>query len=376
MINVLYITAESGKPIGSALSLKDLIVSVQKEVKPFVVVRTETAAIFFRQFGYTTFVVNYPLDITSSKGIKRAVQFIPRLVRDCIQVERSLHQLERICTDNHIEIIHSNNSVVDIGYMLSKKVHKPHVWHLREFLDLGFGWNPFLGWQRLINYLLRSDCTISITKAIRKHYKLEGHKNAIQAFDAVRSIDDITCDKNKEKFFMLCGNISPTKGADTAVRAFGEFCKTNNDYTLKFVGTVSDSYKQELLDIASQYGVQSKIVFEGYQSDTKRYYTKATAYLMCSKHEAQGRVTVEAMFYGCPVIGYNGGGTKEIIEDGVNGYLFKTIKDCATCMRNVIANHNISTIIENAHEKARKDFSIENYGEKIIDIYKNLLNSK
>jgi len=149
MINVLYITAESGKPIGSALSLKDLIVSVQKEVKPFVVVRTEVAAIFFRQFGYKTFVVNYPLDITSSKGIKRAVQFIPRLIRDYIQVERALHQLERICTDNHIEIIHSNNSVVDIGYMLSKRVHKPHVWHLREFLDLDFGWNPFLGWQRL-----------------------------------------------------------------------------------------------------------------------------------------------------------------------------------------------------------------------------------
>ena len=93
---------------------------------------------------------------------------------------------------------------------------------------------------------------------------------------------------------------------------------------------------------------------------------------MCSKHEAMGRVTVEAMFYGCPVIGFNGGGTAEIIQDGKTGYLFNTIEECAFLMGKVITS-NQEPIIKNALKEAEDSFSIESYGEKILDVYQSLL---
>lgn len=374
MINVLYITAESGSPLGSAFSLKDLLDSVRKNVVPYVVVRNKEAAVFFEKFGYKSFVIDYPLDFTSSKGIKRIFEFIPRLIRDKLKYKKALENLQKICKDYNIKIIHSNNSVVDIGYRLSKVTGIPHVWHIRELMDSAFNWTPFLGWKYFYKDLYNSDCTISITKAISEHYGLSSKKNAYQFFDAVRSVNEIVYSKEKEHFFMFCGNITPTKGADTAVKAFGIFCKNNNQYRLKFIGSIAENYKNDLFKIANEYGVKDKIDFEGYQEDTKKYYVKATAYLMCSKHEAQGRVTVEAMFYGCPVIGFDGGGTTEIIKNGETGFLFKTEEECAACMDKVIKDNNIQSLIYSAQEEVKNNFSIESYGVKITNIYNTLTN--
>jgi glycosyltransferase involved in cell wall biosynthesis len=51
---------------------------------------------------------------------------------------------------------------------------------------------------------------------------------------------------------------------------------------------------------------------------------KADVVLMCSRWEAFGRATVEAMLAGKPVIGTaNSGGTAELIQDGITGLLYK-----------------------------------------------------
>lgn len=376
MINVLYITSEKGKPLGSAHSLANLIQSTSDCVRPIVIVRNNKAKPFFESKGIKTITVKYPVDITDKQGINKIINFLPRLCRDIISYTTAIIKLHAISRKYKIDLIHSNNSIVTVGYYLSLFERKPHVWHIREFIDLDFHWSPFIGWNRLKRCIKRSAAIICVSKALKEHFELENCINAFQLYNAVRSKKECCLIKDKGHYFLMCGNISSTKGADIAIKSFALFNKSIPDYRLKFVGSISSEYKERLKSLASGLNILGSIDFEGYHENTKNYYERAAGYLMCSKHEAMGRVTVEAMFYGCPVIGYNGGGTKEIIEDGVDGYLFNTVKDCATCMRHVIANHNISTIIENAHEKARKDFSIENYGEKIIVIYKNLLNSK
>jgi glycosyltransferase involved in cell wall biosynthesis len=49
---------------------------------------------------------------------------------------------------------------------------------------------------------------------------------------------------------------------------------------------------------------------------------RATVALVCSRDEAFGRVTVEAMKRGRPVVGAAAGGTGRLIEDGVTGRLY------------------------------------------------------
>lgn len=101
---------------------------------------------------------------------------------------------------------------------------------------------------------------------------------------------------------------------------------------------------------------------------------KASAFLMCSLYEAMGRVTVETLFYGCPVLGHNTGRTKEIITDGVNGYLYDTIDEAVLKLRRIaVENLKNKEMINNGMELAKTSFSKVFYGNKVLDIYNHVI---
>jgi glycosyltransferase involved in cell wall biosynthesis len=94
---------------------------------------------------------------------------------------------------------------------------------------------------------------------------------------------------------------------------------------------------------------------------------------MCSKNEAQGRVTVEAMFNGCPVIGYASAGTLEIIKDKENGFLYTDIYDILQKVSYIEQHYDISYLIHNAQQYAQDNFSEELYGERLYKLYIDVL---
>lgn len=374
MINVLYISHESADVLGSSRSLFNMITSLYGKVNPIVVVPQKGPAFdFFSQKQICTYIVPYPLDITDKHGCKRYISFLPRLLKDFILYREGIKKIIKIIKENNIDIIHSNSSTIDVGYYVSEKTGKPHVWHLREFQDLDFGFQPVYGWNRLIKFIKKASATICITTAIQKHFHLEGHQNSFQIFNAVRSSKKIPIVNEKEKYFMCCGKLTKAKGCDLAIRCFSEFVKTNPGYRLKLIGDISDSYKKELEILAKDLKSYNYVNFEGYQSNTEQYFQKASGFLMCSKNEAMGRVTVEAMFYGCPVIGYDAGGTKEIISHGIDGFLFKNIDEGVYFMQKAIEKEYIDVIIKNARKKAIDSFSEESYQNKIYSIYLDLM---
>ena len=100
----------------------------------------------------------------------------------------------------------------------------------------------------------------------------------------------------------------------------------------------------------------------------------ATAFLQCSLIEGLGRTVIEAMFYGCPVIARNNGGTVDFVSDGKNGFLFDTEEDCIEKIKYVVSN-DVSSIIHKAQETAKEGFAIEDYGMKLEKIYNAVLES-
>lgn len=91
---------------------------------------------------------------------------------------------------------------------------------------------------------------------------------------------------------------------------------------------------------------------------------------MCSSWEASGRVTAEAMASGIPVIGFRNGGTVELIEDGIKGFLYEDgYVDLARKMEYVLTHPDVSSVIALAgQEKALKQFTIQVYAAKIWTI--------
>jgi glycosyltransferase involved in cell wall biosynthesis len=79
-------------------------------------------------------------------------------------------------------------------------------------------------------------------------------------------------------------------------------------------------------------------------ADLKPYYLASDVFVLNTQHpgETFGRVTIEAMAFHLPVLGTDAGGTREIIEEGVNGLLHPLGREGQTVLR-----ENLKMLVEN-----------------------------
>ena len=82
------------------------------------------------------------------------------------------------------------------------------------------------------------------------------------------------------------------------------------------------AYREELRRTAEEPGLQGRVHFLGFRSDVIELLHAMDVVVRCSvAAEPFGRVIVEAMLAGTPVVATRGGGVDEIITDGQDGFL-------------------------------------------------------
>lgn len=380
MITVLYVTFASKNFDGATYSLMDLIKSVQENVQPIVMVREKGCVYdFFTNNGVECIVCDFKEDLVGKpvklhQYIKYALKYIPNHLTYYRKNRKCTKTVAQILKGREIDIVHTNNTVLSVGYSISKSINSKSVWHLRGFMNLDFGWMPLRGWHKHRKTLKQTDAVIGITNAVLNHHLPLENKNAYVISDAVRSKDDTCFMLPKEKYFLfVAGLLTERKGCDFAISAFAKSGLAANGYKLKIIGEGHPKYMSKLNQIVVHAGISDAVEFLGSTDKVKEYMSLATAFLMCSENEGLGRVSIEAMFYGCLVIGRNAGGTKDFVFDGKTGLLFNDIDACVAAMQKAVETDH-QDIIRYAQQFAQANFSIENYGRKILDVYGKVLN--
>ena len=110
----------------------------------------------------------------------------------------------------------------------------------------------------------------------------------------------------------------------------------------------------------------------GRQDAEKIYKTIDILFHPCNK-EGFGRIYIEAMGKGVPVIAVKGGGADELIENGVTGYKVDKdrLEDCAERIIELVKNPDIyNQIADNGFEYASTKFKSSVMWNKIENVYK------
>ncbi|HIK17800.1 MAG TPA: glycosyltransferase family 1 protein [Leptolyngbyaceae cyanobacterium M33_DOE_097] len=107
-------------------------------------------------------------------------------------------------------------------------------------------------------------------------------------------------------------------------------------------------------------------------------FASADAFIFPSRTETLGLVLLEAMAAGCPVVAARSGGIPDIVEDGVNGYLFDPSDETGaiTATKQLLANpEQRETLRQNARKEAEKwswsaaTQQLNEYYQKVIDLH-------
>lgn len=374
MLNILYICPDSTMG-GSTHSLLSMIESIRESVKPVVLFMYDGIACkVFRDRGVECLVYPYiklhlfPQEYTLMQRLRHPSHF--RIVR--------LHRVERACVkhvreylgDRHIDIVHSNYSSILIGWELARALKARHVWHIREYLDPGFHVQnrPYGGRWLLKALINRADARIVISRHVLEHWGFKD-KSTWVIPPAVAKKAEACYFPEKEPYVLFCSYyITKAKGALIAIGAFGKSGLWKEGVRLQFVGNCFEETAAEIRDVAKAYGCEDAVVFLPCQEDVKPFFSHAKAFIMASAHEGLGRVTAEAMFYGCPVIAKDSGGTVDLVKDGVTGYLFRTSDECAALLRQV-CHTTQEPIIRQAQHFVVDNMSVEAYGPRVIEVY-------
>ena len=175
--------------------------------------------------------------------------------------------------------------------------------------------------------------------------------------------------------------LDPRKGHEVAILAFAKLSTEFPDATLLIAGgAYAESGNREserLRRIATDFGVNSRVVFGGYVSDMRKVYAASDIVLALSNDgEAFGRVTVEAAAHGRVAIATALGATPELICDGVTGFLVPPNDPDAVverCRRVLIDNDLARRIGVSGREHVARNFDPDTIARQVEKLYEHLL---
>jgi glycosyltransferase involved in cell wall biosynthesis len=265
-------------------------------------------------------------------------------------------------------VIYSNSSITPVGIYLSIILKIPHIWHIRELGKADYNLDYDFGRKYFYYFMRKSKAIISISEYVKQNVFIGEWKNVSVVANGVYSDDDIkTLSIKTEKpdnqpfTFLIMSVIHPSKGIEDAIEALKIIKQDFNNIKLVICGGVEDKqYRKYLNDLIIKLDLTEEVSFMGFVDKPIEMYKTADAVLVCSRHEAWGRVAAEAMISEVPVIGYNSGGTKEIIIDKYNGLLYNNIEELSVCMKAVMLDKKL---VEEIKYQARK-FALQNFSAK------------
>lgn len=135
--------------------------------------------------------------------------------------------------------------------------------------------------------------------------------------------------------FLFLGRIMKEKGVDELFEAAVKIKhKYGKKAELDLVGFFEDKYKEKVKRLVKK-GI---VKFYGFQSDPKPFYGKSHCIVLPSYHEGMSNVLLEAASTGRALITTNIPGCREVVDDGINGYVCKKMDSASLyeCMEKFI----------------------------------------
>lgn len=166
--------------------------------------------------------------------------------------------------------------------------------------------------------------------------------------------NSINCDKTSRaalsnKIVVSVGRLDPQKGYDMLIRLWSNIYEKHSDWQLHIYGSGQD--ESSLREMIDSLGLDSVVKLFPPTKNIASVMQQASIYVLSSRYEGLPMVLLEAMAMGLPPVAFKCKcGPKDVISDGVNGFL------CEENDEKSMAEH-INMLIEN--EELRKHMGAE-----------------
>ena len=181
-----------------------------------------------------------------------------------------------------------------------------------------------------------------------------------------------------EWVFGIVALFRPRKGLEYLLNAMKILKSKDFNFKLRAIGDfMTEEYRAEINALVKQLGLEGSVDWVGFQKDIPTELKKLDFFVLPSTGgEGLPIAILEAMAAGLPVITTEIAGSKEVIRDGLDGYLCKpgNSESLAVCLEKMMSNpKSWSTLRSNAHRRQQEHFSDISMASGVARVYDTVL---
>ena len=325
------------------------------------------------------------------KGVR--IVAVPSLVRRISPVSDilALYDLVRIIQKEKPDVVHTHTSKAGLLGRLAAKiakapfiVHTPHghvfFGHFGPVLSRVFLWV-----ERLFSPL--ADRVVALTdgeirdytdfnvypqdKLVKIHSGVDIEKFKQVSISAVEKKRSLGLNQNGLVVGFI-GWLLPIKGSMHLLKAMEDVWQDYEDIVLVFIG--KGDLDVDLRTAALKASTNGRVNFLGWRNDIDEIMPIFDIFVLPSLNEGMGRVLVEAMAAGKPVVASNVGGIPDLVKNDINGLLVPPgdEKALASSIKQLINNPEQAKLMGQCGKELCNQFSVESMVEKIDNLYQEL----
>jgi hypothetical protein len=270
------------------------------------------------------------------------------------------------------DLIVNNTITINQAVLIARELKIPLIWYVHEFLrNDSFLKELNLSYQDIAEFIINhADRILFNSKATKDIFesriKDKEGLNKLQAkSDILYPLVEIDREQhisNKTKkikpgnnFNMaVIGSVFAGKGQLLVLKAFNRIKDEVPYAQLKFAGNINDkNYYNRLISYIDSNALKTRVSFCGYINNIEDYIAdKIDLVIVPSINEPFGRIALEAIMLGVPVIASNSGGLNEIVSNKETGILVdaQSVDDIASAIRTILKDKRLKMKLEKAYK--------------------------
>lgn len=306
-------------------------------------------------------------------------------LRDLFASAQPVYRIVRSLKRHGADLVHTNSLKGHLlGGMAARMARLPLIWHMRDLLGEGEG----LGVVRQAAATCRPR-VIAISEAVARQFEglpvpVEVVPNGVplERFTPGEPPEQLRAEWELEpqaQVVMCLGRLTPWKGHRTLLQAFAQMAERCPQARLLIVGEVAfwaDEYGEELHALTARLGLNGRVIWAGFRSEVPELLRLADVLVLPSRNEPFGRVLIEAMATGKPVVATNSGGAPEIVVPEETGLLVppENAGALAGALERLLGDAELRRRLGAAGmERARVHFDVRRVVEQVQAIYGEML---
>ena len=279
------------------------------------------------------------------------------------------------------DVIMTMTMVIPWGAITAALLNRPHVWHVCEFGQLDHGLHFARQFEEILDTIRDASAVVmTITEAQRRVLfpalrdeecvPLYRHIE-IPPSDAIEP--QTVCFKRPGAARLaMFATIQEGKGQEDAVKAVAELVHRGHEVELLLAGHADSHYLARLDRLIQEHALEPYVLISGFIPDVYDAMRQADIVLVCSRHEAFGRVAVEASLLGKAIVYSGSGALPEYMQDGKTGLAYQAgnVPELVDRIETLLAHPEEARALgDKARSHAQTRFARSSFGDRAYEIF-------